>query len=192
MGQRLAKDREICDLLNACDQRGMELLFEAYYKSLVSWANTFLNDLGVAEDVVQEFFIAVWNQEIHRVLKPETLSSFLRVLVRNRCYNRLIKSDVFTRFVRMERVECIFEEYDDSKDELIARVVNEIALLPPRSREILNGIFVDGMKYQEVADRYGISVSTVKTLLATSLRKLRERMGREEFLEFLLVFCKHC
>lgn len=191
MGQRSAKDQEICDLLNARDQRGMEFLFEAYYKSLVSWANTFLNDLGVAEDVVQEFFIALWNQEIHRELRPETLSSFLRVLVRNRCYNRLIKSDVFTRFVRMERVECIFEEYDDSKDKLIARVMNEIALLPPRSREILNGIFVDGMKYQDVADCYGISVSTVKTLLATSLRKLRERMGREEFLDFLLVFCKY-
>ena len=191
MGQRSAKDQEICDLLNARDQRGMEFLFEAYYKSLVSWANTFLNDLGVAEDVVQEFFIALWNQEIHRELRPETLSSFLRVLVRNRCYNRLIRSDVFTRFVRVERVECIFEEYDDSKDKLIARVMNEIALLPPRSREILNGIFVDGMKYQEVADCYGISVSTVKTLLATSLRKLRERMGREEFLDFLLVFCKY-
>ena len=56
MRQRSVKDQEICDLLNARDQRGMELLFEAYYKSLVSWANTFLNDLGVAEDVVQEFF----------------------------------------------------------------------------------------------------------------------------------------
>ncbi|MFR5657448.1 MAG: sigma factor-like helix-turn-helix DNA-binding protein [Butyricimonas faecihominis] len=29
------------------------------------------------------------------------------------------------------------------------------------------------MKYQEVADRYNISVSTVKTLLGTSIRKLR-------------------
>ncbi len=50
MRQRSVKDQEICDLLNARDQRGMELLFEAYYKSLVSWANTFLNDLGVAEE----------------------------------------------------------------------------------------------------------------------------------------------
>lgn len=70
------KDRQICDLLNSHDKRGMELLFEVYYKSLVSWANTFLNDLNLAEDVVQEFFIALWNQEIHRDLRPETLSSF--------------------------------------------------------------------------------------------------------------------
>lgn len=52
--------------------------------------------------------------------------------------------------------------------------------------------FVEGMKYQEVADRYNISVSTVKTLLGTSIRKLRERMGREGFLDFLLVYCRYC
>lgn len=192
MGLRSVKDQEICSLLNVRDKRGMELLFEAYYKSLVSWANTFLNDLGVAEDVVQEFFIALWNQEIHKELKPETLSSFLRVLVRNRCYNRLVRRDVFTCFVSVERVDCMFEEYDDSKDRLIAKVMGEIDLLPPRSREILNGVFVEGMKYQEVADRYNISVSTVKTLLGTSIRKLRERMGREGFLDFLLIYCRYC
>lgn len=70
--------------------------------------------------------------------------------------------------------------------------MGEIDLLPPRSREILNGVFVEGMKYQEVADRYNISVSTVKTLLGTSIRKLRERMGREGFLDFLLIYCRYC
>ncbi|WP_292265148.1 sigma-70 family RNA polymerase sigma factor [Butyricimonas sp.] len=189
---RLVMDRRICDLLNAHDQKGMVLLFEAYYKSLVSWANTFLNDLDLAEDVVQEFFIALWNQEIHRELKPDTLASFLRVLVRNRCYNRMVKRDVFNRFVGLERIECIFEEYDDSRDRMVAKVMAEIALLPPRSREILNCVFVEGMKYREVAERYGISVSTVKTLLGMSVRKLRERMGREGFADFLLFYCRYC
>lgn len=192
MGRHEMKDRQICDLLNSRDQRGMELLFEGYYKSLVSWANTFLNDLGLAEDIVQEFFIALWNQEIHRELKPETLSSFLRVLVRNRCYNQLGKRDVFSRFVSMERIDCMFEEYDDSRDQIVARIMGEIALLPPRSQEILNYVFVEGLKYQEVADRLGISLSTVKTLLGISVRKLRERMGKERFTEFLFFYCRHC
>lgn len=192
MGRHEMKDRQICDLLNSRDQKGMELLFEGYYKSLVSWANTFLNDLGLAEDIVQEFFIALWNQEIHRELKPETLSSFLRVLVRNRCYNQLGKRDIFSRFVSVERVDCMFEEYDDSRDQIVARIMSEIALLPPRSQEILNYVFVEGLKYQEVADRLGISVSTVKTLLGISVRKLRERMGKERFTEFLFFYCGNC
>ena len=192
MGRHEMKDRQICDLLNSRDQKGMELLFEDYYKSLVSWANTFLNDLGVAEDIVQEFFIALWNQEIHRELKPETLSSFLRVLVRNRCYNQLGKRDIFSRFVSVERIDCMFEEYDDSRDQVVARIMSEIALLPPRSQEILNYVFVEGLKYQEVANRLGISVSTVKTLLGISVRKLRERMGKERFTEFLFFYCGNC
>jgi len=186
----VAKDREMCELLNAHDERGMKLLFEVYYKSLVSWANTFLNDLEVAEDVVQEFFIALWNQEIHRELRPDSRSSFLRVLVRNRCYNRLTKRDVFTQFVSVERVECMFEEYDDTKDRIVAKVMDEIALLPPRSQEILKGVFIEGMKYREVAERYGISISTVKTLLGAAVRKLRERMGRDVFFDFLFFYCR--
>lgn len=192
MGLHGMKDRQICDLLNSHDKRGMELLFEVYYKSLVSWANTFLNDLNLAEDVVQEFFIALWNQEIHRDLRPKTLSSFLRVLVRNRCYNQLGKRDIFSRFVSLESIDCMFEEYDDSKDQIVARIMREIALLPTRSQEILNCVFIEGLKYQEVADRLGISVSTVKTLLGISVRKLRERMGKERFADFLLFYCAYC
>ena len=72
------KDQEICDLLNARDQRGMELLFEAYYKSLVSWANTFLNDLGVAEDVVQEY-CSVESRDSSRIKAGNTFFFFAGV-----------------------------------------------------------------------------------------------------------------
>ena len=53
----------------------------------------------------------------------------------------------------------------------------------------MNGVFVEGLKYREVAERYGISVSTVKTLLGLSVKKLRERLNEELFAGFLLFFC---
>ena len=72
------KDQEICDLLNARDQRGMELLFEAYY-NLWFHGLILLNDLGVAEGTLcRIFYCSVESKEIHRELKPETLSSFLQ------------------------------------------------------------------------------------------------------------------
>ena len=49
------RNQEICRLLRSGDQRGMELLFDVYYKSLVVWADTFLRDMNMAEDVVQDF-----------------------------------------------------------------------------------------------------------------------------------------
>ena len=55
------KNQEICRLLRSGNQKGMELLFDVYYKSLVVWADTFLRDMNMAEDVVQDFFLSVWN-----------------------------------------------------------------------------------------------------------------------------------
>jgi len=86
-------------------------------------------------------------------------------------------------------VDLAFEEYNENHDAIVSKVLDEIALLPERSRDVVNGVFVEGLKYREVAERYGISVSTVKTLLGLSVKKLRERLNEELFAGFLLFFC---
>ena len=166
----------------------MELLFDVYYKSLVVWADTFLRDMNMAEDVVQDFFLSGWNGKTYKKFEPATLASFLYVSVRNRCLNRLDKQDIFHHAVELDHVDLAFEEYNERHDEIVAKVLEEIALLPDRSREVMNGVFVEGLKYREVAERYGISLSTVKTLLSNSVKKLRERLDDEFFAGFLLFF----
>lgn len=167
----------------------MELLFDAYYKPLVVWADTFLRDVNMAEDVVQDFFFSIWNNKVYLNFFPSTLTSFLYVSVRNRCLNRMDKQDVFHHAVDLDHVDLAFEEYNENHDAIVSKVLDEIALLPERSRDVVNGVFVEGLKYREVAERYGISVSTVKTLLGLSVKKLRERMNEELFAGFLLFFC---
>lgn len=56
------RDDEICRLLSTGDPKGMDLLFNTYYSRLVVWADTFLKDIQLAEGVVQEFFIALWEK----------------------------------------------------------------------------------------------------------------------------------
>ena len=102
--------------------------------------------------------------------------------------NRLDKQDIFHHAVELDHVDLAFEEYNERHDEIVAKVLEEIALLPDRSREVMNGVFVEGLKYREVAERYGISLSTVKTLLSNSVKKLRERLDDEFFAGFLLFF----
>lgn len=176
-------------LLSSGKQKGMELLFDSYYRSLVVWADTFLHDMSLAEDVVQDVFVSIWNGGNYRDFKPETISSFLHVAVRNRCFNRIERRDVFRGAIGIEQVDVIFEEYNDKHDAIVSKVLEEMALLPERSREVMNCVFVEGLKYREVAERYGISISTVKTLLGNSVRKLRERLDDEMYSGFLLFFC---
>ena len=189
MEKRTVIDARICNLLNARDPQGIKLLFQTYYKPLVSYTNTFTRDLQLAEDIVQEFFIALWNGEIQQELIPGTLTSFLRVLVRNRAYNRMTKRDVLSQYVEVDKIDAIFQEYDDSRDQIVNLVLKEVETFPERTREVLTAVFVNGLKYKEVAQHLGVSESTVKTLLGNAIRKLRERLNREQFTRFLLFFC---
>ena len=83
------RDDEICRLLSTGDPKGMDLLFNTYYSRLVVWADTFLKDIQLAEGVVQEFFIALWEKRKQKELTAPFLTSFLYVSVRNRCLNKL-------------------------------------------------------------------------------------------------------
>lgn len=181
-------EEEICRRLAADDWRGMELMFRVYYKRLVVWADTFVEDMPLAEDIVQELFITLWEKKRRKELQSSTLSSFLFVSVRNQCYHRLEKRDVLRHTLDLKEVDTAFEEYNEKHDHIITRILNEIEKLPPRSQEIMLAVFVDGLKYREVAEKYHISLSTVKTLLGNAVRKLKKQLGAEGFSIFLFFF----
>ena len=124
-------EEEICRLLAADDWRGMELMFRVYYKRLVVWADTFLEDMQLAEDIVQELFITLWEKKRRRTLQSSTLSSFLFVSVRNQCYHRLEKKDTLRHTVDLKEVNIAFEEYNEKHDYIITRIE-----IPGGSRKI--------------------------------------------------------
>ena len=66
-------DSTICSLLNQGEEKGMEYLFTRYYKPLVLWAASFLNNIPQSEDLVQDFFIRLWYNIFQK-------SEFLQVL----------------------------------------------------------------------------------------------------------------
>lgn len=184
------EDQKICDLLRSRNKKGLDLLFQVYYTSLVLWANTFLNSLPAAEDLVQEFFITVWKDRFYEKFQAHHLSSFLRIVVKNRALNKLEKRDVLQSVTGLEHIELAWEEYNDRHDRIVSAVQKEILLLPPRSREIMLLVFQQGMKYQEVAKQLNISLSMVKNLVAKSVEKLRERLNDEALIYFFCIFPK--
>ena len=184
------RDDEICRLLSTGDPKGMDLLFNTYYSRLVVWAGTFLKVIQLAEGVVQEFFIALWEKRKQKELTAPFLTSFLYVSVRNRCLNKLEKQDIFHNTTDLQEVHLAFEEYNEKHDRILTQVLQEMENLPPRSRVIMEEVFIHNMKYREVAEKYNVSISTVKTLLGNAVRKLRERLDKEKFAGFLFFFCK--
>ena len=181
-------DQEICELLKERKIGGMELLFKEYYKPLVVWAATFLHDTQRSEDVVQDFFVKLWEKSFADKLQPDTLKSYLFTSVRNLALNQLDRIDPLRRACDVARYESPWEEYDSFEDEVFRRVETEIGKLPPRTQEIIRSVYLKGMKYKEVAEELGISVSTVNSLLVKALKKLRQTTEKEGDIAVYLFF----
>lgn len=167
-------DNVICSLLKCHQEKGMEYLFDKYYRALVLWAVTFLYDISKAEDVVQDFLVKVWEHDVGRNLEPKTLKSFLYTSVRNLTFDRMEKNDPLRETLDLAFVQSPWEEYDYFKDNVLQAVKAEVAKLPHRSREVITCVYLKGMSYKDTATELGISVATVNTLLVHALKKMRE------------------
>lgn len=175
----------ICTLLKKNDPKGLEHLFDQYYRPLVLWADTFLNNMQQAEDTVQDFFIKLWEKELYRNLEVGKVKTYLYTSIHHLSLNRVGKKDPLRRAYDINSFNTSWEEYDRDWEEVLSRIEGEVEKLPERSREVVQAVYLEGMRYKEVAERYGISVATVKTLLVNSLRKIRN--NSQSFISILIL-----
>ena len=73
-------------------------------------------------------------------------------------------------------------EYDEDefaclRDKVYARV----EALPERTKEIFKAVVLNNLTYQQVGERFGITVNTVKTLYYRALKQLKEELGWKRF-----------
>lgn len=151
----------------------IDVLYDAYYNELVLWADTILNDMGTAEDLVQDLFVALWEKGIDDRLDEKGMRSYLYSSVRNNALRLLKGRPNVVNLPDVPEAMEVWEESDTARAELIERVMSEMEKLPPRGREIIECVHLKNMKYAEVAQALGISIATVKTTLVRSLKALR-------------------
>ena len=158
-------------------KKGFEDICKEYSKPMFLYALSFLISEEEAEDVIQEVFINFWKDDTYQKIKNEVTKTYLFRSVKNNCLNRLKKKNILCDCLDLLREDIAEEEMMKWNDELIQEVETEIARMPEQTREIIQGVFFHGMKYQEVADQLGVSINTVKTLLKNGMRYLRERFA---------------
>ena len=78
----------------------MDELYDRFYDELVLWADTILNDMGEAEDLVQDVIYDFWKQRQH-LSELSSLKSWLYISVRNRCINYLEHDKVKKKYLQL-------------------------------------------------------------------------------------------
>jgi len=169
------------DVQRISDLMDYKKLFEEFYTPLCRYAIIFVDDPSIAEEIVQEFFISLW--EKYEDLKIHTsLKAYLYSSVRNRCFNykRYAKSQLRLDNCFVELEDEVLDDMGagDQMDfmELQSLVETAINELPPKCREIFKLSRHNQLSYAEIADELSVSPKTVENQIGIALKRLREKI----------------
>ena len=162
-------------------------MYDTYYSPLCRFAEKFVNQ--DAEDIVQELFKILWEKRnTLRIIGK--VSSYLYQSVRNISYSYL--AEMKKLFKYYEYVQSILNSGDESlthddNDPLTMQITSEsangidavIGALPPQCRKILL-LWNEEFSYQEIAQKLGITINTVRTQITRTKTKLRKLLENKE------------
>ncbi len=155
----------------------IENLFNKYYPSLCAFAQSYINDCGSSEDIVQDVFITLWNkyEELDQI---QSVKSYLYTSVRNACLNHLKHDNIVGKFAEAELSEKesdIFFNDHVIEEETHRFFYKAIQELPEKCREIIL-LSLDGLKNTEISEELNVSINTIKTQKRIAYTYLRMRL----------------
>jgi RNA polymerase sigma-70 factor (ECF subfamily) len=181
-------DFELYEQIKKGNEVAFESLFREYYKSLCFFCNKIVKDSDVAEEIVQDFFFHLWEKR-----KTLDLNASVKSYLFKSVYNNALK------YLRHKKIIAEHENYikwQDNSQQLpdnfaelgeMMHVINTtLQEAPAKTREIFELNRNEGLKYQEIADKLGISVKTVEAHISSILKTFRENL--KEYLTILILF----
>lgn len=175
--------------INSGSEVAFERVFKQYFKSLQNYAFTMLKDVDLAEEMVQNVFLKIWDKR-ERLPADATVSSYLYKAVYHESLNWLRHEKVkmahqnYTLYSMKNETENAAERIKIKQlEQHLQQALNE---LPQQCRTIFQMSRFEELRYREIATELGISIKTVENQMGKALRLLRLKLV--DFLPLMISF----
>lgn len=174
----------IIQKLRSGDEKFYRSVFYEYYPLLTYYANKYVNNLEIAKEIVQEFFVRLYEKRFSLNI-DSSFKSYLYKSVYNSCINYLnqiaVREQHHRKIRNMSGEKSVFSEDGMNVVELEKKIYSEIEKLPAQCRRIFKMNRFDGLTNSEIAERLQLSKRTIETQISKALRILRKNIPGEYF-----------
>jgi len=165
------------------DKRALQTLYGRHNLRVYRFVLRFLGDEAMAEDMVSEVFIDVW-QQAGRFEGRSKVSTWLLAIARNKALSVLRRRSAVE--LDQEVVEFIEDPSDDPEVTMQKRQQSSIlqeclTQLSPTHREIVDLVYYHGRTIEEVVEIIGVPANTVKTRMFYARKRIAELMCAKGF-----------
>ncbi len=170
------------------DERAFEQLFKRHFKDLHSYACSMVRDEAVAEGIVQNVFLKLWERS-ERLNEQQATAPYLYRSVHNESLNHLKHKKVRQAYDAYALKQQVYEKSSATSKIQLSELQQKISValndLPQQCRTIFQMSRFREMKYQEIADELGISVKTVEAQMGKALKVMRIKLA--DYLPMLII-----
>ena len=164
------------------DEAALEALYQRYGGACFALARRILDDVQLAEDVVQQVFLATW-QGTGYDPKRGAVSTWLLSVTHHKAVDAVRREG--NRRKRLASEQALLEVAaagpgpdDETWQRLRAdRTRAALRLLPAEQREVVLLAYYGGYTQREIADMTGLPLGTVKSRTLAAMRRLRDHLG---------------
>lgn len=167
----------------------LNVIFRKYYLTLCFFADKLINEQTVAEDIVKDVFLKLWQKEPD-FSRYKNIKAVLYIAVKNACLNYIkkrknirIQTNALTYLLQQEQEDFVLNEI--TRAEVLREVYAAMQQLPEECRKVMHLYYRQGLDHRSISAKLGVTVSTVKNQKARGVQILKKKLGTS-FIYFLV------
>ena len=179
-----ARDRDLLRRIGSADEEAFRELFRRYSPNALALARRVVRQPFIAEEIVQEAFLAAWrNAEGYREGRG-SVRSWLMTMVHHRAVDAVRREESQRRRAEDAQANDVLA-VEDPADAVVAQlglpeerraVRAALADLPAEQRQVIELMYFDGLSQSKVSERLRLPLGTVKSRTLLGMRRLRSAL----------------
>lgn len=160
-----------------------EKIFHLFYAGLCFFARRWVNDTAIAQDIVTEVFVKLWERRTD-FKTLYSIKAFLYISTRNACINHNHQAQYQARIRENIRQESNDGEPDGINETIHAEVLQQLYAivhdLPEKCRQVMLLSYLKGLDCHEIARQMQVSVHTVRNQKNRGVHLVKNRFRFSE------------
>jgi RNA polymerase sigma factor (sigma-70 family) len=183
-----ARDRELVSRVRRGDEDAFRGLFRRYAPAATALAQRVVRRSHLAEEIVQEAFMALWKNPDGYDQQRGSVRSWLMGMVHHRAVDLVRREESYRR-----RAVSQIPDARETDPDVAERVAEDVDLpgerqavrkaleaLPDEQRRVLELMYFDGLSQSKIAEQLDLPLGTVKSRTLLGMRRLRAALGGME------------
>ncbi len=177
---RGAEDEELVRRVSRGDERALSELYDRYSRPVYATGMRLLGDAQLAEELVQDAFVAVWRGAASFDPAKASFSTWLYRVARNRATDLDRRRRARPSSAGETPLRALSGGPEPEADVDGWDVARTLSRIPDQHRELLVLAYFEGLSQREISLRTGVPLGTIKSRTTAALKRFRRAMTAPE------------